>query len=160
MSTSLSEFVDNAPGNFNSTECKSCTENNRCKACKKLIEGLIKIFPSIYQFCNGDLNKFILLLRKGVYPYEYMDSWEKFDETTLPPKEAFHSNLNLEDISDEDYAHAQKVWEVFAIKHPGEYHDLYVQTDTVLFSDVFENFGNCVLKYMNLTLHILCLHQD
>ena len=64
MSTSLSEFVDNAPGNFNSTECKSCTENNRCKACKKLIEGLIKIFPSIYQFCNGDLNKFILLLRK------------------------------------------------------------------------------------------------
>ena len=77
-------------------------ENNRCEEYKKLIEGLIKKFPSIYQFCNGDLNKFILLLRKGVYPYEYMDSWEKFDELTLPPKEVFHSNLNLEDISDED----------------------------------------------------------
>ena len=65
---------------------------------------------------KGDLNKFILLLRKGVYPYEDMDNWEKFDETTLPPKEAFYSNLNLEDISDEDYAHAQKVWDVFEIK--------------------------------------------
>ena len=54
------------------------------------------------QKTNRDLNKFILLLRKGVYPDEYMDSWEKFDETTLPPKEVFHSNLNLEDISDED----------------------------------------------------------
>ena len=54
-----------------------------------------------------------------------MDSWEKFDETTLPPKEAFYSNLNLEDISAEDYAHAQKVWDVFEIKNIGEYHDLY-----------------------------------
>ena len=78
---------------------------------------------------NGDLIKFILLLRKGVYPYEYMDSWERFDETTLPPKEAFYSNLNLEDISDEDYAHIQKVWEAFEIKVQGEYHDFYVQSD-------------------------------
>ena len=106
-STSLSELVDNTSGNFSSIECKSCTENNRWEECKKLIEGLIKKFPSIYQFCNGDLNKFILLLRKDVYHYEYIDSWKKFDETTLPPKEAFHSDLNLEDISDEEYAHAQ-----------------------------------------------------
>ena len=160
MSTSLSELVDNMSGNFNSTECKSCTENNRCEECKKLIEGLIKMFRSIHQFWNGDSHKFIFLLQKNVYPYEYIDSWQKLDETTLPHKEAFHSNLNLEDISDEDYAHAQKVWEVFGIKHPGKYHDLYVQSDTLLFADVFENFGNYVLKYMNLTLHILCLHQD
>ena len=79
---------------------------------------------NIYQFCNGDLNKFILLLRKGVYPYEDMDNWEKFDETTLPPKEDFYSELNLEGISDEDYAHAQKVWEVFEINNRDEYHDL------------------------------------
>ena len=82
--------------------------------------------PGIYQFFNGDLNKFVSLLRKGVYPYEYMDSWEKFDENTLPPKEAFYSNLNLEDISNEDYAHAQKVWDVFEINNLGEYDDLYV----------------------------------
>ena len=68
MSTSLSEFVGNTSGNFNSIECKSCTENNRCEKRKKLIEGLIKKFSSIYQFCNGDLNKFILLLQKDVYP--------------------------------------------------------------------------------------------
>ena len=96
MPTSLSELVDNMSGNFDSIECISCTENNRCEKCKKLIKGLIKKFPSIYQFCTGDLSKFILLLRKGVYPYEYMDSWQKFDETTLSPKEPCHSNSNLE----------------------------------------------------------------
>ena len=89
-----------------------------------------------------------MLLRKGVYPYEYMNSWEKFDETALPPKEAFYSNLNLEDISDEDYAHAQKVWDVFEINNLGEYHDLYVQSDTLLLADVHENFRNmCLEKY-------------
>ena len=55
-----------------------------------------------------------------------MDSWEKFDETVLPPKKAFYSNLHLEDISDEDYVHAQKVWDVFEINNLGEYHDLYI----------------------------------
>ena len=146
----LSELVDNMSGNFNNIKCKSCTENNRCAECKKLVEGLIKKFSSIHQFCNGDLNKFILLLRKGVFPYEYMDSWEKFDENTLPPKKAFYSNLNLEDISDEDYAHAQKVWDVFEIKNLGEYHDLYVQSDTLLLEDVFENVRNKCLEIYEL----------
>ena len=61
-----------------------------------------------------------MLLRKGVYPYEYMDSWERFNET-LPPKESFYSELNLENISDKDYLHAQKVWDVFEIRNLGEY---------------------------------------
>ena len=56
----------------------------------------IKNFPALKKFCNGDLNKFILLLRKGFYPYEYMDSWERFDENTITPKEAFYSELDLE----------------------------------------------------------------
>ena len=109
MSTSLSELVDNISGNVNSIECKSCTGNNRYEQCKKLIDGLIEKFPRMYQFCNGDLNKFVLLLRKGVYPYEYMDSWERFDEISLPDKKNFHSKLNLEDITNNDYSHAQKV---------------------------------------------------
>ena len=134
-------------------------ENNRCEEYKKLIEGLIKKFPSMYEFCNGNLNKFILLPRKGIYPYEDMDNWRKIDETTLPPKEAFYSNLNLENISNEDYAHAQNVWEVFEIKNGSEYLDLYVQMHYCL-QMCLKTLEICVLKYMNLILYILCLHQD
>ena len=77
-----------------------------------------------------------------------MDSWEKFDENTLPAKEDFYSNLNLEGISYEDYEHSQKVWNVFRIKNRGEYRDLYVQSDTLLLADVFENFRNkCIDIY-------------
>ena len=66
-----------------------------------------------------------------------MDNWEKFDEITLPPKEVFYSNLSLENISDEDYEHAQKVWNVFEIKNRGKYHDLYAQSDTLLLANVY-----------------------
>ena len=79
-----------------------------------------------------------------------MDSWERFDENKIPPKEAFYSELNLEDISDEDYAHVQKVWDVFEIKNRGEYHDLYVQSDTLLLADVFENFRDMCLEIHEL----------
>ena len=157
MSTSLSELVDNMSGNFNSIECKSCTQNNRCEQCKKLIEGLIKKFPSIHQFCNGNLNKFVLLLRKGVYPYEDMDSWEKFDETSLPDKKAFYSNLNLEDIGDEDYAHTQKVWDVFEIRNRGEYMFKVIQYCLQMYLKTLEI---CVLIYMDLILYILCLYLN
>ena len=71
-----------------------------------------------------------------------MNSWERFNETSLPPKESFYSELNLEDISDKDYLHVQKVWDVFEIKNLGEYHDLYIQSDTLLLADVFEKFRN------------------
>ena len=181
MSNSLSELVDNTSEIFNSKECKSCIEKTkinseyyvglkndtliykckkRKKEWKKPFNKLFEKFPGIYQFCNGDLNKFILLLRKGVYPYEYMDSWEKFNETVLPPKTNFYSNLNLEDISDEDYKHAKKVWDVFDINNLGEYHDLYVQCDTSLLSDMFENLEIFVLIYMNLILYIFYLRLD
>ena len=116
----------------------------------------IKNFPILHKFCNGVLNSFLLLLRKGVYPYEYMDSWEKFDETTIPPKEAFQSKLNLENITNKDYAHVRKVWEVFKTKNRGEYHDLYVQCDTLLLADVFENFRNkCIETYPLDSSHFL-----
>ena len=90
------------------------------------------------------------MLRKGVYPYEDIDNWEKLDETTILPKEAFHSNLNLENIHDEDYAHAQNVLEVFETNNRGEYHDLYVQSDTLLLPDVFENVKNMCLEICEL----------
>ena len=74
----------------------------------------------MYKFCKGNLNKFFLLFRKGIYPCEYMDSWERFDENAIPPKEAFYSEPNLENISDADYKHVKKVWEAFEIKNLGE----------------------------------------
>ena len=79
-----------------------------------------------------------MLLRKGVYPKEYMDDWE-----------TFYDNLNLENISDEDYAHAQ-IWDVFEINNRGKYHDLYVQSDTLLLPDVLENFRNMCLEIYGL----------
>ena len=93
---------------------------------------LIKNFPSIYKFCKGGLNKIALLLRKDVYPYEYMDNWEKFNKTSLPHKIAFYSKRNKKAITNIDYAHAQKVWEVFETEDMADYHDLYVQCDTVI----------------------------
>ena len=84
-------------------------------------------------------NKFILLLRKGVYPYEYMDEWEKFNEATLPEKEEFYSNLNMEDIQVADYIHVKRVCKDFEIKKLDEYHDLYLKSATLILGDVFEN---------------------
>ena len=81
------------------------------------IGELIKKFPNTYEFCNNDINKFILLVKKGAYAYEYMDSWERFDKTSLPAKETFYSKLYLDDITDEDYIHAQKVFEELIIKN-------------------------------------------
>ena len=115
MSTSLSKLVDNLSEGFHNNKCVNCkccldymrTKNEKlifkCFNCKQnyekdFIKELIKRFANTYKFCNKNLNKFILLLRKGVYPYEYMANWERFDETSLPNKESFYSNLNMENI--------------------------------------------------------------
>ena len=94
-----------------------------------------------------DLN---LLTDKGVYPYDYMNSWEKFGETKLPEKEDFYSKLYEENITDKDYARANIVWKHFDIKNLGEYHDLYLMTDVYLLTDVFENFRDMCLNYYGL----------
>ena len=93
-------------------------------------------------------NKRKLLLQKGIYPYEYMDSFERFNETQLPKKEKFYSSLSGKGITDEEYAHAQKVWETFGCQTMGKYHDVYLTTDVLLLADVFENFRKvCQEKY-------------
>ena len=82
--------------------------------------------------------------RKGVYLYEYIDSWEGFEETSLPPREAFYSNLNMTDISEKDYKHVQQVWNIITPegneKTLGDYHNVYLPTDVLLLADIFENF--------------------
>ena len=94
------------------------------------------------------------MLRKDVYLYEYADSWEGFDETSLLDEKAFYSELNLEDVTGEDYKHYKKVWEVFEIKSLGEYHDLYAQCDILLLEMYLETLETSVLKYMDLILLI------
>ena len=91
-----------------------------------------------------------LLMRKGVYPYEYMDTWDRFTEPRLPPKEVFYSKLSDAHISDEDYTHAQKVWETFGCLSLGDYCDLYCRTDVLLLADVFETFRRTCQKQYGL----------
>ena len=92
--------------------------------------------------------------RKGVYPYEYMNSWKKFEETKLPPKEVFYSMLKIKKISDEDYEHAQQVWDKITPEGEritlGVYHDVYLATDVLLLADVFETFRDTCLKRYKL----------
>ena len=90
----------------------------RCSECKTdyqkdFNKGLINRFANIYEFCNKDIDRFILLLKKGIYPYEYIDTWERFDKISLPDKEAFYSSLSMEGITSVDYRHAKRVYKEF-----------------------------------------------
>ena len=122
----IKELVKEYEGNF---ECLG--ENT-----EKYITFSVPICTN--SFCNNDLDKFILLLRKGVYPYENMDNWERFNETSLPSKESFYSNLNMENIEDIDFRHGNNVFNKFKLNNLGDYHDLYVRSDTLLLAEVFE----------------------
>ena len=94
--------------------------------------------------------KFNLVKRKGVYPYDYMDSFSKFNDTKLPDIEEFYSQLIDEGISEDAYSHAQNVWNTFNLQNMGDYHDLYLKTDILLLVDVFENFRKTCLTYYGL----------
>ena len=144
MSALLSKLVDNLSDGIHNNKCLDCnscleyvksTRNKKlllkCFNCKtyyekKINKELIKKFKNTYSFCNNDINKFVLLLRKGVYPYEYMDSWERFNETSLPSEEDFYRNLNMENIDDIDYRHGNNVFKRFKLENLGEYHHLNV----------------------------------
>ena len=177
MSTSLSNLFSNLSEGFHNDMCIDCksyldymTAKDeklifRCFRCKKNYEKdfnkeLIQRFANIYEFCNGDLNKFILLLRKGVYPYEYMESCERFKETSLPEKEAFYSNLNMEDITDVDYKHPKIVFKNLINKNLGDYRGLYVQIIYYCLQMFLKILETYILKYMNLILLIFYLHLD
>ena len=109
-----------------------------------------KRFKNTFKFSDNEINKFVLLLRKGIYPYEYMNDWEKVNETTSPDKEEFHSNLNIDDITDIDYVYANRACTDFEIKNLGEYYDLYLKSDTLLLVDVSKNFRKMCLEIYHL----------
>ena len=185
MSSSSSKLVDNLSEGIHNNKCPACKSNLdyvritknkklllKCFNCniyykKKFNNYLIKKFKNTYSFCNNDttessssesINKFVFLLRKGVYPYEYVDDWERFSEISLPSKKDFYSNLNMEDISDIDYRDANNVFKGFKLENLGDYHDLYVKTDTLLLADVFNNFRDmCIKEYELDPAHFLSL---
>ena len=175
MATSLSKLVDNLTEDIHNDKCIKCKSNLcymkvtdkklifRCFDCKKnyrkeINKELIERFANTYKFCNNDINKFIMLLRKGVYPYEYMDGWDKFNEKSIPSKESFYSSLTLENITEVDYTHAKNVCKMFKLNNLGEYRDLDVRSDTLLLADVFENFRNvCLSNYELDPAHFVSL---
>ena len=175
MATSLSKLVDNLTEGVHSDKCIKCKSNLcymkvmdetlifRCFNCKKnykkeINKELVERFESTYNFCNNDLNKFVMLLRKGVHPYKYMDGWDKFNEKSIPSKESFYSNLTMKNITEMDYIHANNVFKTFKLNNLGDYHDLHVKSDTLLLADVFENFRKaCIETYELDPRHFISL---
>ena len=114
---------------------------------KNLVSGSGK---QLFGFEDYSELQYDLLTRKGIYPYEYMSSWDRFEETQLPPIEAFYSKLSMSFISSDDYQHAQRIWKEFRIHNLGDYHDLYLRTDVVLLANVYEAFREMCLEYYKL----------
>ena len=141
-------FLEYESGKINLIKYKylSCNKDYS----NKLDEKLKKQFKNTFKYSNNDINKFILWLRKGVYPFECMDEWEKFNETTLPEKEEFYSSLNMEDITEVDYIYAKRVCKDFKITNLSDYNDLYLKSDTLILTDVFKNFKKVCLKIYHL----------
>ena len=138
----MNRFLPNLTNNLsdiNTMNCKTCKERNKiisackyiayegnhaiyeCEKCntksRKPLASLKEKLKNVYDFCNGNIDKFLLLLRKGAYPYDYMGNWKRFDQNTLPQRKEFYNELDHKDITNEYYAQAQKVWNTFIIKN-------------------------------------------
>ena len=115
-----------------------------------LVNNLARGGYEFWRFENYSCHQLELLIRKGIHPYEYIDSWNKFEETSLLSKEKCYSNLNMSGVNDEDYEHACSIWREFRIRSMGEYHNLCLRTDVVLLTNVFESFGRVCLENYGL----------
>lgn len=137
--------------------------NNKCGVKLRFVDSFKFMADSVDKLCSNlkkkqfrETAKFFpqelldLLIRKGVYPYDYMDSEEKFNKTSLPSKKEFYNRLNKSLISDNDYKHAQKVWEAFKIKNMREFTELYNKSDVLLLADIMENFRDVCMKAYKL----------
>ena len=141
ISTSLGDlrFIDSFQ--FMSTSLENLVENLSA-------EGLAHFKHFRDTFKNDDIAK--LLLRKNIFCYSHIDSFQRFEEKQLPPKDAFYNELKQEHISDEDYEYVQKVWSTLGMETLGDLHDSYVTTDVLLLADVFEKFRDMTLDYYGL----------
>ena len=111
-----------------------------------LTKNLVSGGKQFFGFEDYSELQYELLTRKGIYPYEYMSFWDRFEETQIPPIEAFDSKLSMSSISSNNYQHAQRVWKEFRIHNLGDYHDLYLRTDVVLLANVYEAFREMCLE--------------
>ena len=148
----------------------NCIPNNMEKYMAFML-GKHLVFLDSFQFMSSSLDRLLanlpkdkfkytsevfkkekleLMTQKGVYPYDYMDSFERFNETQLPSKDDFFSQITQDAITDEQYCHATKVWGTFNLQTMGDYHDLYLKSDILLLADVFENFRSTCLQYYKL----------
>ena len=170
MNMSLDKLVDNL-SEINIKTCLSCKERNKttqyykfikldknrlmykCLNCNdksyKSLQPLIDKFPNTHRLSKNN-DEFILLLRKGVYPYEHMDNWNKFNDSIPLGKDKYYSELNTSSISDSNLKHVEKVCNTFKIRDLGKYHDSYVQSDTLLLTDVFEAFRKTCINIYEL----------
>ena len=129
------------------------TQNLAAKAVHET--ELEDVFPNLHKWFKEKLShlpqrSFKMLTRKGVYPYSYKDSFEKFEENCLPPRESFYDDLRKKHISDEDYTFIQELWGICRLRNLSELHDLYMETDVLLLKDIFEEFRNLSLKRYRL----------
>ena len=115
-----------------------------------LVNNLARGGHEFWGFENYNCRQHELLIWKGIYLYEYMDNWDRFEETSLPRIEKFYSNLNMSGVSDSNYEHTCRVWREFGTKNKGEYHDLYLRTDVILLANVFESFRRVCLENYGL----------
>ena len=115
-----------------------------------LTKNLVSGGKQLFRFEDYLELQYDLLTRKGIYPYEYMSSWDGFEEMQLPPIEAFYSKLSMSSISSDDYQHAQRVWKEFRIHNQGDYHKLYLRTDVVLLANMYEAFRETCLEHYKL----------
>ena len=173
LSSSLDKLVNNLGDKSKIIGCKYCPRRGAPKSIakhEKIVHKkefkteyihteknstLPELFPILYHnFKNKwkDLPEeaFEMLTRKGVYPYTYMDSMEKFKENHLPSKEEFFNDLSKKEISDEDFQFVHQLWKTFNLKNLGELHDLYMETDTLLLADVFQNYRQVIMKNYGL----------
>ena len=173
LSSSLDKLVTNLADKSKITGCKFCPRRGAPKSItrhekivhKKEFETeyihtvknstLAELFPILYENFKIKWKElpekaFEMLTRKGVYPYAYMDSLDKFKENQLPSKEAFFNDLTKKHISDEDFEFVHQLWETFNLKNLGELHDLYMETDTLLLADVFQNYRQVIMKNYGL----------
>ena len=154
VAKTIEKFVTFSIGNLKFKDSLQFLNSSLDKLVKNLA-AKVNVFKNLREYFEekwGHLPEeaFTLLTRKGVYPYAYMDSFERFEETSLPPREEYYNDLGKSHITDDEYEFAKKVWNTFQLKNMGELHDLYMETDVVLLADIFENFRDFSLSNYRL----------